>query len=56
MKITVCMKHVPDTAANIRPVGGAAFDESVKFIVNPYDEYAIEQALLIRAAAPGAPA
>jgi electron transfer flavoprotein beta subunit len=48
MQIYVCLKHVPDTAANIRPLAGAAFDESVKFIVNPYDEYALEQALKIR--------
>ena len=54
VKIYVCMKHVPDTAANIRPLGGREFDESVKFIVNPYDEYAIEQALLIREGGPGA--
>jgi electron transfer flavoprotein beta subunit len=44
----VCVKHVPDTAANIRPLGGAAFDETVKFIINPYDEHALEQALQIR--------
>jgi len=50
LKIYVCLKHVPDTAANIRPLAGAAFDESVKFIVNPYDEYALEQALKIREA------
>ena len=54
MQIYVCLKHVPDTAANIRPLGGAAFDESVKFIINPYDEYALEQALLIREGGPGA--
>lgn len=48
MKVYVCLKHVPDTAANIRPLGGTGFDESVKFIMNPYDEYALEQALLIR--------
>ena len=54
MKIYVCLKHVPDTAANIRPLGGTAFDESVKFIVNPYDEYALEQALLIRESGSGA--
>ena len=53
MKIYVCLKHVPDTAANIRPLGGTAFDESVKFIVNPYDEYALEQALLIRESGSG---
>lgn len=54
MQIYVCLKHVPDTAANIRPLGGTAFDESVKFIVNPYDEYALEQALLIRESGSGA--
>jgi electron transfer flavoprotein beta subunit len=47
LKIYVCLKHVPDTAANIRPLG-MGFDESVKFIVNPYDEYALEQAVKIR--------
>jgi electron transfer flavoprotein beta subunit len=54
LKIYVCLKHVPDTAANIRPLAGAAFDESVKFIVNPYDEYALEQALKIRESGNGA--
>jgi electron transfer flavoprotein beta subunit len=48
MQIYVCIKHVPDTAANIRPLGATEFDESVKFIMNPYDEYALEQALKIR--------
>ncbi len=48
MRITVCVKHVPDTAANIRITGGAAFDETVKFIMNPYDEHALEQALQLR--------
>jgi electron transfer flavoprotein beta subunit len=48
VKIYVCVKHVPDTAANIRPLGGTDFDETVKFIMNPYDEYALEQALQIR--------
>jgi electron transfer flavoprotein beta subunit len=54
MLIYVCLKHVPDTAANIRPLGGTEFDESVKFIMNPYDEYALEQALLIRESGSGA--
>ncbi len=44
MKVFVCVKHVPDTAANIKVVGNKGFDESVKFIVNPYDEYAVEEA------------
>ena len=54
MQICVCVKHVPDTAANIRPLGGTAFDETVKFIMNPYDEYALEQALKIRESGAGA--
>ena len=54
MQIYVCVKHVPDTAANIRPLGGTAFDETVKFIMNPYDEYALEQALMIRESGSGA--
>lgn len=44
MKIFVCVKNVPDTAANIKVIGGNSFDESVKFLINPYDEYAIEEA------------
>ena len=48
MKIFVCVKHVPDTAANVKLVGGNSFDDSVKFVVNPYDEYAIEEAVQIK--------
>jgi electron transfer flavoprotein beta subunit len=40
------MKNVPDTAANIKIVEDNGFDEShCKFIANPYDEYAVEQAV-----------
>ena len=46
MQIYVCVKHVPDTAANIKIVGENGFDDGgYKFIVNPYDEYALEQAV-----------
>ncbi len=45
MKIIVCVKHVPDTAANIKIVGDTGFNESVKFVINPYDEYAVEEAV-----------
>lgn len=45
MKIYVCVKQVPDTAANIKVVGDSGFDESVKFVTNPYDEYAVEEAV-----------
>ena len=46
MQIYVCVKHVPDTAANIKIVGEKGFDDAgCKFIANPYDEYAVEQAV-----------
>lgn len=45
MKIYVCVKHVPDTAAKITVVGGTGFAETCKFIVNPYDEYGVEEAV-----------
>jgi len=46
MKIVVCIKHVPDTAAVFKLAGTAAVDTAgVKFIMNPYDEFAVEEAL-----------
>jgi len=45
MQIYVCVKHVPDTAANIYLTGKTAYDESVKFVANPYDEYGLEEAI-----------
>jgi len=44
MTVYVCIKHVPDTAATIKVSGGAGFDEGVKFVMSPYDEYAVEEA------------
>ena len=47
MKIAVCVKRVPDTEARVKiGVGGKAVDETgVKFVLNPYDEFAVEEAL-----------
>jgi len=45
MRIYVCIKHVPDSAANIAVTDTNQFDESVKFVINPYDEIAVEEAL-----------
>jgi electron transfer flavoprotein beta subunit len=54
MQIYVCVKHVPDTAANIKIVGDDGFDDAgCKFIVNPYDEYAVEQAVRLTEAGGG---
>jgi electron transfer flavoprotein beta subunit len=53
VKIAVCVKRVPDTEARIK-VGadGQTIDESgVKFVLNPYDEYAVEEALRRKEAA-----
>ncbi len=41
MKIYVCVKHVPDTAAKITIIGKNQIEERITFIINPYDENAI---------------
>ena len=46
MKIFVCIKHVPDTAATIKLAGSTDYeDKDVKFVMNPYDEFAVEEAV-----------
>lgn len=45
MKIYVCIKHVPDTGADIKVLNDIGFDESIKYVMNPYDEYALEEAV-----------
>jgi electron transfer flavoprotein beta subunit len=46
MKICVCVKHVPDTAATIKLAGDNGFDDSeIKFVSNPYDDYGVEEAV-----------
>ncbi len=47
MKIAVCVSHVPDTAAkiNIGSDGTSIDPAGVTYVVNPYDEFAIEEAL-----------
>lgn len=50
MKIAVCVNHVPDTATKIKvgPDGKKIDTNGVTFIVNPYDEYAIEEGLKLK--------
>jgi electron transfer flavoprotein beta subunit len=48
MRIYVCVKHVPDTAARITILGKNRIDERVTFIMNPYDENAVEEATGIK--------
>lgn len=53
MKISVCIKRVPDTATKIRIGGdGKSIDPAdVQYIISPYDEFAIEEAIQIKKAA-----
>ncbi len=50
MKIVVCVKQVPDTETRIRiaPEGNAIVEADLNWIVSPYDEFAIEEALRIK--------
>ena len=47
MKIAVCVSHVPDTATRIKIAADQkSIDPAgVSFVLNPYDEFAIEEAL-----------
>jgi len=47
MKIAVCIKRVPDSETRVKIAGdGKSLDEAgVKFVMNPYDEFAVEEAL-----------
>ena len=47
MKIAVCIKRVADSETRIKiAADGKSLDESgVKFILNPFDEFAVEEAL-----------
>jgi electron transfer flavoprotein beta subunit len=53
LNIVVCVKRTPDTETRIRlGEDGASIDPSgVKFIISPYDEFAIEAALQVKEAA-----
>lgn len=55
MEIIVCIKQVPDTAAKIKIAsGGKSIDlTDVEMVLNPFDEYAVEEALRIKGAKGG---
>lgn len=50
MKIVVCVKQVPATESKltIRPDGTDIERSGLSFVVNPYDEFAVEEALRIK--------
>ncbi|RLD05770.1 MAG: electron transfer flavoprotein subunit beta [Chloroflexota bacterium] len=49
MKIVVCVKQVPDTAATMTVEEGKISWGDAQLIINPWDEYAVEAALNIAA-------
>lgn len=55
MRIFVCIKQVPDTETRIQIKSDKSGIEeaAVKWVMNPYDEYAVEEALKIRDAKGG---
>jgi electron transfer flavoprotein beta subunit len=49
MNIVVCVKQVPDTAAEKKLTSSMTVDrKTVENVLNPFDEYAVEEALRIR--------
>jgi electron transfer flavoprotein beta subunit len=45
MNSIVCLKEVPDTETRIEVRDGQVADEGIQYVVNPYDEFALEEAL-----------
>jgi len=50
VNIAVCVKQVPDTEARIKLTDdhSAINEDEINFILNPYDEFAVEEALKIK--------
>ncbi|HEY7412093.1 MAG TPA: electron transfer flavoprotein subunit beta/FixA family protein [Vicinamibacteria bacterium] len=50
MKIAVCVKQVPDTEARVRIAadGKGIAETDINWIISPYDEFAVEEALRIK--------
>ena len=48
MQIVVCVKQVPDSESKITIKEDQVDDSGFSFIINPYDEYAIEEAVRLK--------
>lgn len=50
MKLAVCINHVPDTATKINiAADGMSVDKTgVTYVINPYDEFAVEECLRLK--------
>jgi electron transfer flavoprotein beta subunit len=57
MKIMVCLKQVPhqDARLDVRPDGAWIQEENIKFEINTYDTFALEEALRVKDANGGTP-
>ena len=53
MKIVVCVKQTPDTAATVTVQDGKVTWGDSPLVINPWDEYAVEEALKIKEAQGG---
>ncbi len=55
MKIAVCVKQTPDTTTRVQPAedGVRIVEDGIQWIVNPYDEFAIEEAISLAEAQGG---
>lgn len=48
MNILVCLKQTFDTEEKIVVRDGKVSEEGVEFVINPYDEYAVEEAIKLK--------
>lgn len=50
MKVAVLVSYVPDTASTIKvgPSGKAIDEAGIKWIISPYDEFAVEEAIKLK--------
>ena len=53
MKIVVCVKQVPDSAAKMAVQDGQVTWGDAPLVLNPWDEYAVESALLLKESSDG---
>ncbi len=53
MNMLVFVKRVPDTESRIRIQQNAVAEDGLNFVISPYDEYAVEEALRIKEARGG---
>jgi electron transfer flavoprotein beta subunit len=50
LKSLVCLKQVPDTETQIKvkPDGSGIVTDGIKYVINPYDEFSVEEALRLK--------